>query len=154
MTTTAPERPRPAVTPARPVAGRVARVLSARELVINVGSDAGVTEGTRFKVLAEGTLEVTDPETGETLGAIDQEKTRVEAIDVRPRLTVCRTYRTVNHPTAYWLPELTGVARMFPPVGRPERLHVRDATLPPPLPAADNYVKAGDPVVTVDDPTD
>ena len=143
----------PATTIDRPLTGKVARVLNARELIVNIGSDAGVNKGTRFKVLAEDALEVSDPETEKPLGAIDLEKTRVQAVDVRARFSVCRTYRMLGLPRRSTNP----YRRPVPPVeGHPAS---RDTAcgrfdLPPPLPPDESYVKIGDRVVAVDDPAD
>src|ERR1051325_2006161 len=75
-----------------PITGRVAQILNARELVINIGADAGVTKGMKFAVMSKAATEIRDPDTGEVLDTIDREKVRVRAIEVRPRITICRTY--------------------------------------------------------------
>ena len=155
MTTTTLTKPAAAKSKSvTPVVGRVAQVLNARELVINIGSDAGVTKGRRFKVLAERALEVKDPETGEVLDAVDREKTRVEATEVRPKIAICRTYRIVG--SAPWSEVLALTLRGSLSEGladtrRPETLHVDDSTLPPPLPPEASYVSVNDRVVSVDD---
>ena len=64
---------------------RVAAILNARELAINIGSDGGVVQGMKFAVLAESPTIVTDPMTGDELDQIDREKVRVEAIEVSPK---------------------------------------------------------------------
>lgn len=74
--------------------GQVAQILNEREVVINIGSNQGVRDGMKFAVLADEPTDVHDPVTGELLDKVDREKTRVEAVEVRPRITICRTYRT------------------------------------------------------------
>lgn len=78
----------------RKIVGRVASILNAKELVINVGANQGVSPGMKFAVMAESPVSVTDPETGEVLDMIDREKVRVEAVEVREKISICRTYRT------------------------------------------------------------
>ncbi len=72
--------------------GRVAQILSARELVINIGSSAGVSSKMKFAILSETPIEVRDPNTQEVLDLIDREKVRVEAVEVRPKVTICRRF--------------------------------------------------------------
>lgn len=74
--------------------GKVAQIVSEREIAINIGSLQGVEKGMKFAVLAPSPQEVKDPETGELLDVIDREKIRVEATEVRERITICATYRT------------------------------------------------------------
>lgn len=134
-----------------PLVGRVAQVLNARELVINIGSDAGVKPGARFAVLAEAPLEVKDPQTGQVLDTVDREKTRVEASEVRERITVCRTYRMIGTPPLFDLSPLASVSLAVRGNQRPETLHVEDSSLPPPLPERQSYVKINDRVIQVAD---
>jgi hypothetical protein len=74
--------------------GRVAEILNHRELVITLGRGHGIHRGMKFAVLTDP-LEVKDPETGDLLDVLEREKIRVEAFDVRDRISVCRTYRSI-----------------------------------------------------------
>jgi len=132
--------------PGHRVEGRVAQVLSERRLVINVGSDHGVTMGMRFAVLAKTRTEIRDPESGDVLDMLDREKVRVRAREVRLRITICETYRTRP---ALWL----SAAAMLgsEQQGPPETLHADASSLPPPLADDEAYVKANDRVVQVTD---
>jgi hypothetical protein len=76
------------------IRGLVAEVVSDRELILNRGSDDGVEEGMYFAVLNPDTIAVTDPESGEDLGGIKVVKITVQAVEVGPRLTLARTFRT------------------------------------------------------------
>jgi hypothetical protein len=81
-----------------PIEGKVAGILTERELVINVGTNKGVQKAMKFKVLAKP-AEITDPDTGELLATIAREKVRVEATDVHEKYSICSTYRvTVVYP--------------------------------------------------------
>ena len=75
------------------IKGHVAGVLNERELIINVGSDDGVTLGMKFKILSDSPIIVKDPITDEEIGEIDREKIRVKCIEVQEKLSVCTTYR-------------------------------------------------------------
>ena len=55
------------------IEGKVAQVLNAQELIINVGRNGGVVEGMKFAVLAETPLAVKDPDSGALLGEVDRE---------------------------------------------------------------------------------
>ncbi len=125
--------------------GKIAQLLSDRELVINIGARDGVAKGMRFSVLAAAQLEIRDPDTNELLGTIDREKTRVEAIDVQDRITVCQTYETTQMSGNPFLEVYA--SRMVQ-----KRLMIAESQLPGPLPLDDNYVKIGDVVRQVDPP--
>ena len=128
--------------------GRVASILNAHELVINIGSDAGVESGQTFAVLAATPVEVADPDSGKILDKIDREKIRVEAHEVRAKITICRTYRMRGGVD----PIISSVlaSTMFGR-SRPETLRADDSDKPPPLEERDSYVKIKDRVVAVDD---
>jgi hypothetical protein len=76
------------------IEGKVAQLLSARELVINRGAEAGVKVGMRFAVLDSNAPEVVDPETGQSLGKVDVAKTLVKVVRIFPHMSVARTFRT------------------------------------------------------------
>lgn len=133
------------------IEGRVAAILNARELAINIGSDGGVVQGMKFAVLAESPMIVTDPMTGDELDQIDREKVRVEAIEVRPKMTICRTFRVTRIAggplSASGLMGFRDLAA--PPREIPETLRMEDSSLPPPLPEKESYVKVKDRVIEV-----
>lgn len=129
----------------KPITGRVAQLLNARELVINVGALAGVKKGMKFRVLADTPLEVRDPESHDLLDTVDREKTRVEAVEVREKIAICRTYRVI---VKEGFPRISIAAMMLQErEERPETLHMKDSSLPAPLPENDSYVKTNDRVV-------
>ena len=74
-----------------PIEGKVAKILDDKTLVLNVGRAAGVTQGTVFCIYAP-VDDVTDPDTGESLGAWEAVKGYVQATHPQERLTVCRTF--------------------------------------------------------------
>lgn len=76
-----------------PITGKVAQILDASQLVLNVGAEHGVTPGLRFVVYEEGN-EVKDPETGQTLGSLELVKGVVEALHVQDRITLAVTPKT------------------------------------------------------------
>ena len=129
------------------IEGLVAQIISARELAINVGANHGVKEGMRFAVRAETPIEVHDPKTNELLDVIDREKVRVEATEVRSRITICRTYRTKYTPAGplyFRFPGLTA-----PPHEKAETLKADDKSYPEPLSPEESYVKIGDRIIQV-----
>jgi len=89
------------------VEGRVAAILNARELAINIGRKHGVCLGMKFAVLAETPLEIRDPISGEVLDAVDREKVRVETTELRERISICRTYRVRTIPGGPLCADLT-----------------------------------------------
>lgn len=76
------------------IRGSVAEILNSRELVINRGREHGVRDGMIFEVLAPQGEDITDPDTGETLGSVERPKVVVRVVQVEPRLAVARTFRS------------------------------------------------------------
>jgi hypothetical protein len=72
------------------ILGRVARIISEKEVVLNVGSDDGVTEGMEFVIYAEGD-HIFDPQTGEDLGPIETVKSRVTVAHVMEKMSRAKT---------------------------------------------------------------
>jgi len=70
------------------VTGQVAKILDEKRLIINRGSEHGVTSGQRFVVFAE-VEDVTDPASGEPLGRWEMLKGSIHAEHVQEKLTVC-----------------------------------------------------------------
>ena len=135
------------------IEGRVAAILNARELVINKGVAHGVKLGMKFAVLAETPLIVKDPITGIELDEIDREKVRVETTEVRPSISICRTYRVKRTKAgpfaATAMPDFLGLTA--PSKTIPESFRIADSSSPPPLPEEESYVKVKDRVVEVSD---
>lgn len=140
--------------------GRVAEILNAREIVINIGLAHGVERGMKFAVLAEAPIEIVDPTTHEVLDVIDREKVRVEASEVRERITICRTFRTRTiggkaGAMGDIMRQAIEMQRMYeyePPKKVFETLRVEDSQFPPPLDPDESYVQINDRVILVDEP--
>lgn len=77
-----------------PIRGTVARVLNARELVINRGSNHGVVKDMYFDVLAPEGEGIIDPDTLEPLGSVDRAKVVVKIVQVQEKLSVARTFKS------------------------------------------------------------
>jgi hypothetical protein len=121
-----------------PLVGRVAKIISVRELGINIGGIQGVVEGMVFAVLADTPLHVEDPDTGEMLGEIERYKVRVKATEVFDKFSICRTYET------YETPGLTFPLPLLVATRQVRTLMIEDSELPPPLSEEESYVKVGD----------
>ena len=78
---------------AEPIRGKVACVLNAREIAINVGSKHGVSVNMFFDVVGSEHSNIKDPDTKEVLGSIMRPKVRVKIIEVEEKLSVATTYR-------------------------------------------------------------
>ena len=72
----------------QPLEGKVAAILNESVLIVNLGAEAGVSEGMVFVVVASG-KDVKDPDTGASLGAWEIPKGRVRVLHVQPRLATC-----------------------------------------------------------------
>ena len=76
------------------VEGKVAKILGNNEVVINRGRSEGVRPGMLFEVFTPGGEEVWDPDTGETLGTVEDVKAHAEVTEVKERLAVARLQNT------------------------------------------------------------
>ena len=124
--------------------GSVAQIINARELAINIGKNHGVKKGMIFAILAPTILEIHDPESGELLDTMDREKVKVKADEVRPKITICKTYhKKYTSGGAFYL------GLMDPPREVVETLKADDESYPEPLSEEESYVKIGDRVVLV-----
>ena len=80
------------------VEGKVAKILGNNEIVINRGSGQGVRRGMIFEVFAPEGEQVWDPDTGETLGTVEDVKAKAEVTEVKERLAVARTQNAQESP--------------------------------------------------------
>lgn len=135
-----------------PIRGKVARVLDARHLVINVGTTHGVSVGMYFDVLDAKGDEIKDPDTGDVLGSIDRPKVRVLVTKVQDKLSVASTFKKKEiNIGGRGNMEVSGLAQMFMPpkyVAKYETLKTAEKTWED-LAEEESYVKSGDPVVQV-----
>lgn len=76
------------------VEGKVAKILGNSEIVINRGRNEGVRAGMMFEVFAPEGEDVWDPDTGETLGTVEDVKAHAEVIEAKERLAVARLHNT------------------------------------------------------------
>src|SRR5688500_14189033 len=92
-------------TTTTPFRRKGAEILNEREVIGTRGAADGVRVGDRFVVLGEGARPVKGPDCGEVLGEGEVEKAHVEAVDVRPRVSVCASYRR----TLAWAEQFAGL---------------------------------------------
>lgn len=74
----------------------VAKVNDEYTLVINRGSDHGVTKGDHFLVYYVDPEELKDPDTGESLGNLEIIRGTGTATHVQPRMTTIKSNRVVS----------------------------------------------------------
>ena len=79
------------------IEGKVAKILGG-EIVINRGRREGVRQGMLFEIFAPEGEEVWDPDTGETLGTVEDVKAQAEVTEVKDRLAVARLHTTMASP--------------------------------------------------------
>lgn len=98
-----------------PIKGKVAQVISERDVAINRGRSAGVEIGMIFQIMNPEPEEIQDPDTGEVLGIVDVMKVEVEVIELQDNLAVCRTFKKVFTPGR---PARPGIASPFNALGQ------------------------------------
>jgi len=124
------------------IRGKVAAILSQRELVLNVGMEDGVEIGDKFVILNSKGIDVTDPDSGEVLGTVEVPKTVVKVVRVDgPHLSVARTFRTLKGSPGFF-------AAASAISGTPSRTETLDiasgSSLKAELSEGDSYIKRGD----------
>lgn len=133
------------------IRGKVARILNAREIAINVGSDHGVSTGMYFDVMDKNFEDIKDPDTHEILGSISRPKIRVRITKVQEKLSLATTYKTKRSNVGGSGISATAIARAFAPpnwVTKPETLK-KDEKPWEDLEEEESFVKTGDPVIQV-----
>ncbi|UOE43087.1 hypothetical protein [Agromyces larvae] len=121
------------------IEAKVARVLNTTDVALNKGSDAGVEVGMRFAILSDKGEDIRDPDTKEVLDSIQIAKTLVKIVSVTPRLSVGRTFRTI---------ESVGFNRMlFGETKRHESLRSDESRVQQELDPNESLVKVGDKAV-------
>lgn len=133
------------------IEGKVAKILNARELVINQGSKHGIEAGMRFKVVEESE-EIVDPDTLEILGTISREKIRVKVADAQPRFAIARTYQTyeVQEPNAGMFAFKSRRGDRFNTVTKVRTLAIDLGDIRAPYDESKGFVAVGDKVVQID----
>jgi hypothetical protein len=124
------------------IRGKVAAILSARELILNVGSGDGVEIGMKFAILNSKGVNITDPDTGDVLGSVEVPKTVVKVVRIGgDHLSIARTFRTVKGtPGAFAI-----ASAISGKPDRPETLEIASGSdLKAELSEEDSYVKRGD----------
>ena len=140
-----------------PIRGKVARILNAQELAINVGIAHGVNVGMYFDVMDAQGQDIKDPDTNEVLGSFERPKVRLKITHVQDKFSVASTYKSKRlnlggigiYPALGFGP----IARsLMPPswVTKHETLEKTGET-PNELKESESTVKTGDPVVQVID---
>jgi hypothetical protein len=127
------------------IRGKVARILSTREVVINKGRADGVKNGMIFAILSSEGEDIVDPDTQEILGSIERTKVLVKVVEVDDRLSVAKTFR-YRFTGGTFTAQLTGVASLFEPRRKVYDSLEIDENTATEIDEKDSYVKVGDPV--------
>jgi len=133
-----------------PIEGKVAQIVSEREVALNIGTDQGVKPGMKFAILAKSPLPILDPDSGRELGSVDRAKVKVKASRVEDKWCIAETYEVYEIETGGYGPDFWSVSQMFQPRRVEKRfltLRLKDATGPPPLPPEESFVEIGDRVI-------
>jgi hypothetical protein len=94
--------------------GKIAKVLGDREVVLNRGHQHGVKEGMVFEIFAPEGDEVWDPDTGETLGTVEDVKAKAHVTEVKDKLSVARMQPSEENPMGFDLGEMQeNIQRIF-----------------------------------------
>lgn len=76
------------------VRGAVAKIVSDREVILNRGTEHGLSSGDYVVVIDPDTQSVLDPETGDDLGGLKRIKAVLRVVEATPRISLAKTFRT------------------------------------------------------------
>ena len=76
--------------------GKVIRIFDETTLLVNIGSKDGMKRGDNVFVVEAGE-EITDPDTGESLGDLEMVKAELTAVDIQERMSVLKTISVEAH---------------------------------------------------------
>ncbi len=134
------------------IAGKVAKIISSREVIINRGDVDGVAEGMVFAILDPGARDVKDPDTGELLGSVYRPKAWVRVTSVQDKISVASTFRRTRTNVGGTFPmDVTGLSRILMPPKYEDRIETFKTNEAPwePLNESESFVNVGDPVELV-----
>ncbi len=136
-----------AIASAPRIEGKVAGILTKRELAINRGDADGVEIGMRFAILNRQGVDIKDPDTGVILGSVELVKTLVKVVRIDgDHLCTARTFRTFAGTPGLTTGILAGSFLGTP--ARTETLQLdTNSTLKEELDPKESFVKVGDPAV-------
>lgn len=89
------------------IEGKVAKILNATDIVVNVGEKDDVTREMEFIVYEVGEV-IEDPDTGEALGNVEYVKARVEPKHIQEEITVMTSAETTTKQTGLYGLNLSG----------------------------------------------
>ena len=67
---------------------KIAKIINDHTIVINAGENKGIKENQKFQIIGKKGKEVKDPDTGESLGRLDELKGYVFATTIYPNMTI------------------------------------------------------------------
>lgn len=75
------------------IEGKVAKIIDTYTVVINRGREHGVEDGMRFIIYDPGE-DITDPDTGESLGRFEDIKRKVKVVNVGQKISTAKSDET------------------------------------------------------------
>lgn len=72
---------------------KVVKIIDTKRIVINAGSNDGITADDRFEIIQQGDA-VMDPDTNEYLGRLDYVKACIKIENLFPKMSVCCNVET------------------------------------------------------------
>lgn len=119
---------------------RVIKILDSETIIINIGSEKGISENTTFEILGQP-IKIVDPVTKENLGFLDNVKETVKPIRIFPKMCLCShiTY------TSSLINSLSAFSNMYTSTEQRKILNVEQSQISSNL-KIDKTIKIGDKV--------
>ena len=121
---------------------KIAKIIDEYKVVVNAGSNDFIKENDTLEVYEPG-QEVTDPDTGESLGTLDFVKGKLRVVDVFPKMCVCENRATETSSLLASFSQSLKYGEKLP-------LNVLTTDISGGYEGIDKKIKVGDPVRKID----
>lgn len=124
---------------------KIVKIISQTSVVMNAGLAESVKVGQRFQIIGKNGEQVIDPETGKSLGTLDEIKGTVEATHVYPAMTILET---LKHRSKTPINQGFAQTMIYGPE-IPDQLNVKREDISGGMPSSDSPIEIGDEVIAI-----
>lgn len=130
---------------------KIVKILNETTFILNVGTNDGIENGTKFQIIDSDPEPIIDPDTNQIIGYLNNSKGTIEANDVQEKMTIARTklHKKVTRSPVY---DAMSAFQNIETSYR-EELNVNETQISGGYNKSNNPVEIGDAVVILSDPS-
>lgn len=130
---------------------KIVKIIDETTFVLNAGKNDGINKGTKFKIIDSEPEQITDPDTKQIIGYLDNSKGIIEADVVQEKMTIARTrlHKKLNKSPIY---DAMSAFQSYETSYR-EELNVDETQITGGYNKSNNPVSIGDKVIILSDPS-